>query len=269
MKASGKLLVIIAVLLTIPAALLNAQEETPEPGSGGLITVSGWITTEADEEAPEEPVYTVLVELEDGAAILEVGTGADVVYTRQDDGTYAGAPLVPTDSYELEASLAIVDENTRQINSITTSRAFTSERSLLLERSDVNFSIWVEGDRNLTEFSMFAECMGLMDAIPPRIFAVADPIVPVRLDEDAGILWIGWWQLEGSGTYTREIEEPFGQFTRVTTETAIVSDDLIQYSYHSIGDGRDDCEVSYTSEYTPFDGDLDTLLMRAVELGML
>ncbi len=255
----------VFLLLAFTAVSLKAQETTPEPD--GLITVSGWITTEADEDAPEEPVYTVFLDLDDGETILVIGTGADIVYTRQTDGTYAGAPLVPSDAYDLESVLEIIDEDTRQTNSITTTTAFTSERSLLYSRSDTEFSIWVEGDRSLTEYSMFAECLGLTSATPPGVFATADPIVPVRIDEDAGLLWIGRWQLVGSGTYTREIEEPFSQFTRVTTEIANVSDGMIDYSYHSIAGERDDCELRYTSVYTPFDGDLGALLARGVELG--
>lgn len=262
---------LILLLLALPALSLTgplaAQEATPEASADGLITVSGWITTEADEDAPDDPVYTIFLDLADGETILEIGTGADVVYTRQADGTYSGAPLVPTDAYTLEATLEIVDDETRQSNSTLSSTAFTSETSRMYTRSDAAFSIWVEGDRTLTEYSLFAECLGLTSATPPRTFATADPIVPVRIDEEAGLLWIGDWELTGSGTYTRETEEPFGQFNRVTTEVAVVDPGAIQFSYHAIADERDDCELRYTSIYTPFDGDLEALLGRAIELG--
>ena len=176
--------------------------------------------------------------------------------------------MIPTDVYDFEATLEIIDEDTRQVASVTTSGAMTFESNLLFERSDLEFGVWVEGERNLSEYSMFAECMGRVGVEPPGAFAEPDPILPIRVDDEAGTLTIGNTMLTGEGGEYELVEEgEFGQFTQVITQKASVSEDAITFTYHAVADERDDCELHYETTFTPFDGDYEALMARAAELG--
>jgi hypothetical protein len=114
---------------------------------------------------------------------------------------------------------------------------------------------------------MFADCMGRTGVEPPGAFANPDPILPIRIDDEAGQLYIGDTVLTGGdGTYERTEEGEFGQFTQVITQTAVVSEGNISFSYYAVADGRDDCELRYDTTFVPFDGDYDALFAGAEAL---
>jgi hypothetical protein len=260
---------ILMLVFAVGASCLMAQEATEVPSESG-VTAEAWLVTDLDEEESEDAVarYVVFLTLDDGDTLIEVAAGEDVIYTKGEDGLYSGAPLIPTDRYEFEATLEVVDDDTYQVASAIKTGSLTFESNLLFERSDLEFGVWVEGERNLTEYSMFAECMGRVGVEPPGAFAEPDPILLIRVDDEAGTLTIGNTVLAGGGGAYELVEEgEFGQFTQVVTQTASVSEASIAFTYHAIADERDDCELHYETTFTPFDGDFEALMARAEELG--
>ncbi|RMF77211.1 MAG: hypothetical protein D6737_18445 [Chloroflexi bacterium] len=256
----------IALLLTLSVTGIVMAQDDDETA----FTASGWLWTDLDDDASDEGAETFVVFLspDDGATLIEVARGADVVYTLSDDGLYSGATLVPA-AVDFAATLEVIDEDTRQVMSVTRTGALTFETNLQYDRSDVAFGVWVEGERDLMEYTMFAECLGREDGSPPSAFATPDPILPIAIDDEAGTLTIGGDLVlsGGGGVYERVDEAPFGQFTQVITQTATVSDDSIAFTYHAIADGRDDCEVRYETTFVPFDADYEALLERGDMLG--
>lgn len=234
------------------------------------ITAVAWqrIDSNAPPDFDGEPAYVVFLESDDGATLYEIEAGVDTIYTRNTDGSYSAAPLMPTDAYELTATLVNVNDDTRRVHALLNYGNFASERNLDYLRTEIVYELWVEQERELTEYSMFGECLGLVDATPPRTYARPDPIVPIRFDEEEGTLYLGNLMLSGGPvTYMREEEDTFGIFGRVTTETAIVSEGRIEWTFHSIADERDDCELRFNATYVYFDGDYAALMERAISLG--
>lgn len=244
------LLCLILFALTTP---LFAQET--DETSNHLY--SAWTVTDllADDDDAAIEDYVVFLQVDDDT-LLEVWSGADVVYTLEADGSYSGTSLLP-DDYEFLATLTFIDEDTIETYSEINAGFFTSTRNLLYQRTDMLVGVWIEAERDLQEYSMFGECMGRVDTSPPRAFSEPDPILTIHIDEEAGELVIGKHVLTGSGTYELEEESEFGQFIQVVTQTAVVTEDTIDFTYHAIADGRDDCELIYETQYLPFDADYE------------
>ena len=253
-------LVIIMVILCLTSTLIMAQdtnEEDPE-----AVTATLWLANEEDADEDAEPRYVAFLFMDDGATILEAGFGTDVLYQLGEDGIYAGQTFVPS-AFEFSATLEIIDDETIQVSSETTSGTFTTSSDITYTLSDIEAHIWVENPREVIEFSKFGECMGRDLPEPPGAFADADPILPIIIDDEVGELRLGPHVLLGDGnTFELEVEGQFGQFTDVTSRTAIVGDETIDFSYYSIADERDDCEMIYESSYALYDGDFEAMMER-------
>ncbi len=246
---------LIFLIMLLFSSTIFAQDE--DETDNDSHRASAWIVidlTAEDDDDESATVYASFLELEDGS-LLEVWSGEDVLYSPNDDGTYSGATLYPAE-YEFEATLTIIDEDTIETMSVIDTGTFTIETNLSYERTDFDIGIYTEFERDLQEYSLFGECMGRIDNSPPLAFAQPDPILVILIDEDAGEMIIGEHMLVGDGT-TFELEEEgmFGQFEQITTQIAIVSEDAIDFTYYSIADNRDDCELRYETQYVPFDGD--------------
>jgi len=246
-----RLLLLFIILCAATETIIAQDDDMPDN------LYSAWTVTDLLAEDGDEPIENLVAFLHiDEETILEVWTGADVIYTLQDDGTYSGANLLPV-GYDFSATLTIIDEDTYETFSEISSGTFTTETNLLYERTEIEIGVWIEPERDLQEFSLFGDCMGRVDVSPPLAFSQPDPILTILIDEDAGELVLGENVLTGSGTYELEEEDTFGQFARVTTQTAVVSEDAIDFSFYSIADSRDDCELIYETQFLPFDGDYE------------
>lgn len=259
-------LVLLLLTAVLGVGIVSAQDDdTPQ-----TVTASLWqrVNLDAEPDADAVPVYVVFLASDDGTTLLEVAYGADVLWTLQDDGTYSGTTLIPTDAYEFTASLEVVDADTMQAMSLLNYGNFASELHLEFRRTELEAAVWVEDVRDLTEYTLFGTCLGLESTSPPGAYANPDPIVAVWLDEDAGELVIGEnVYLGGGGTFTRETLGTFGTSEQVTTETVLVSEGQIDLDFYSVAGGRDDCELRFTSTYRPYDGDMAALLERAAAIG--
>ena len=254
---------LVLTLLLSSVSMVIAQDEGDDELEGVIAPL--WLAADSNADADAEPRYVAFFFLDDDT-IIEAGFGADVIYTPSDDGTYNGAPLVPA-GFEFSATLEIVDDQTITVASTTSSGVFSTEANITYTLTDLEAGIWIENPREVLEFSKFGECMGRIDASPPGAFTDSDPIVPIVIDEEAGEFWVGPHILTGGdGSYELEVEGMFGQFADVTTRTATVDADGIAFRYHSIADGRDDCEMTYESTYSRFDGDFEALFMRVEEM---
>lgn len=265
--------VLLLVSYVLVAGAQDATEEaTPEAtlmAADSLeLVASAWEVSTLEEAATDEPPQDVIfLELDDGETLIEVTDGPDIVYTRTDDTTYAGSLLVPTDSYGFEATLTLIDDDTREITSATETSYSTYESNFRYVRTDREYGVWVEGERTLEEYSLFAECLGRTDVSPPDAWVTPDPILPIALQDDEAVLLLGDTELSGTGgTYIYEEAGTFGQFPAVTTQTATVADNVITFDYYRIADERDDCELRYTTTYYPFNGDYELLFSRADSL---
>ncbi|GEM_PF-3485821 len=257
------MLILVGLTTGIAGMTVNAQGDSPDAPP---MTVNLWL--EVDPEVVEGDTSadgTLLLEVDEDTLLAVVG-GADVVYTRDTGDVYVGTPLIDL-GIDSEATLTFVDEDTVETTAVTRTGTLTLESSRTLARSELSAQVWIESERDLEEYSMFAECMGRTAVSPPGAFARPDAILPVRVDDDAGELLLGNVLLTGGGgAYERVTESPFGTFTQVITQTATVSDSQIMLTYYAVADERDDCEVRYTSVFIPFDGDFDALFARADEL---
>ena len=248
-------IIVIAIILLITVLPATAQdEETPS-------VAPVWLAADEADDT-DQPRYVTFLFLDDGETILEVGFGADVIYTLEADGTYSGAPLVPN-GYEFSATLTLLDDQSIHVASETSSGIFTNESDLTYTLADMTASIWLENPREIIDFSKFGECIGREPIDPPGAFADADPILLLFIDEDTGELRRGPEILTGDGTtFEVEIEGEFGEYADVTTLTAVVNEDTIDFTYYSIAGGRADCVMHYVSSYTLFDGDVAGVMER-------
>lgn len=261
------LVVLLLLIAVLDVGIVTAQDDDDAPET---VTAALWerVNLEAEPDAEAVPVYVVFLASDDATTLLEVAYGADVLWTRQGDGTYSGTSLVPTDAYEFTATLEVVDADTMQAMSLLNYGNFASELHLEFRRSDFEAEVWVEARRDLTEYTLFGPCLGLESTSPPGAYANPDPIVAVWLDEDAGELVIGEnVYLGGGGTFSRETLGTFGTFEQVTTETVLVSEGQLDLDFYSVAGERDDCELRFTSTYIPYDGDMAALMERAAAIG--
>lgn len=251
-------LLIIIVILCLTSTLIMSQDTDDEEREA--VTATLWFAKEEDSDADDEPRYVAFLFMNDSETIVEAGFGADVLYHLGDDGLYSGQMLVPS-AFEFTATLEIIDDETIQVSSETTSGTFTTASDITYTLTEIEANIWIENPREIIEFSKFGECMGRDLPDPPGAFADADPILPIIIDDEVGELRLGPHVLLGGGdAYELEVEGQFGQFPDVTTRTAIVGDESIDFSYYSIADGRDDCEMIYESSYVLYDGDFEAMM---------
>jgi hypothetical protein len=168
--------------------------------------------------------------------------------------------------YEFSATLEIVDDNTMQSESLTETSNFTSEASLLYERIEGTLSLFVEGEREIVEFSQFQECLGRTGGEVGGAWTRSDLLVPIQITENA-LMWDQLTFEGGGGVYINVRTEEFGSFENVITQTFTgTAESGFEFSYHAIADGRDDCEMIYNSSYSPFDGDFEAIFAIAAEL---
>ena len=202
---------------------------------------------------------------DDGATLIEVTRGEDLLYTQLADNSYSVVPLFPTADYQYIGTLAILDADTRELNATTTTGTFSFDSHLKFERTDLDYTVWMETERTVSEYSMFQECMGRTDVTPPAAWTTPDPLVPIRVDDEAGTLYIGSDAYTGGGgSYQRVTDAAFGQFQQVITETVtMTADNAITFEFHAIADERDDCEMIYEATLVPFDGDYAALMAAA------
>lgn len=249
------LLLLLMMLLFTYTVFAQDADETDNDSS----RASAWVVTDLSLEDGDIPIitgYISFLELDDGS-ILEIWDGYDMLYTLDDEGLYIGETLIPV-RYDYYATLDVVDEDTIKSNLISDFGFTSVESPLLYERTDIEIGIWVAIEHELIEYSLLAECMGRADAIPATLFSMPDPIVTVLIDEETNELFISNSVLFGDGvTFEVEEESEFGQLTQVITRTAIVSENVINYTYHTIADNRDDCELYYETQFIPFDGDFE------------
>ena len=251
--------------------VLNAQED-PD----GFYEVPLWNVIELEDGEPVEPEEDVLprtvafLSLDDGETLIAVWAGVDIVYTLTEDGTYMGATLIP-EPYEYEATLEIIDEATMQSASTLNTGAFTSESAYRYElQEDAPVArIYTEGERTIEEYSQFQECMGRTNVEPGSAWTTPDLLVPLIIDpESSTILWDQRTFAEGAGGLENVETTEFGTLENVTTRTLTSGgDESFAFRYAAIAGERDDCEMIYESNLTPFDGDFETLFARAEELG--
>lgn len=260
--------VMICLLVALTATIIVHAQPDPTPTTS-VIESSGWLMIDLDEPASPDETENIVVflNLDDGDTLVEVARGVDMIYQRGDDGSYSGAPLIPTDIFTYEITLELIDDAARQVASSVSDGSYTYESNLRYERLDVSYTVWTEVERNIIEFTMIGECLGLVDAVPGSAWTRLDLLTPIRIDEEAGILYMGGEAYSGGdGVYELVEEGPFGQFMQVTTRTVTVAEDSIAYRHHSIADERDDCEMIYESSFVPFDGDAESLFERAATL---
>jgi hypothetical protein len=246
------------ILILSLSLALAAHAQTDEEAPDGIITAEAWQFTDLDDDTAE-PGMVLFLTLDEGDTLIEVAAGEDLIYTRVDDQSYSVAPLIPTDAYEYEGTLTVVDADTRQLAAVTTTGSFTFESNLEFTRTDLTYEVWSETERTVSEYSLFQECMGRTNVTPGEAWTTPDPLVPIRVDDEA--LYIGSKAYPGGGgSYELVSEAQFGQFPEVITETITVAEDAITYNYHAIADERDDCEMIYEAALVPFDGDYEALL---------
>lgn len=236
------------------------------------LTYSTWQVTRLDEAGdpeppldPDAPAQEVLMfELNEGATLLIVWTGSDILYTLQDDGTFSGTELVPRSTYTFTATLEMVDEDTFMSYSVTETERFTSETTIIYERTENEYALYTELERTIVEYSQFTDCLGREGDVGGA-WTRSDLLVPIQIGEDTLV----WNQLVfegGADSFINERTQPFGGFENMITQTFTGTEEGFEFSYHAIADGRDDCEMIYESSYAPFDGDFDALYARAEAL---
>ena len=253
MRRSCIVVISIVLLYSFVSALAQDAEE---PG-----VAPAWLATDEAGDA-DQPRYVIFLFLDDGETILEAGFGADVIYTLEADGTYSGTPLVPN-GFDFSATLTLIDDQTIQVVSETSSGIFTTESDITYTLTDVQAGIWIENPREIIDFSKFGECIGREPIAAPGGFADSDPILPLFIDGETGELRRGPEILTGDGTtFEVEIDGEFGEYTDITTLTAIVDEETIDFTYYSIAGGREDCVMHYVSSYTLFDGDVAGVFER-------
>ncbi len=266
--------VLITVLFCLSAtSVLHAQ--TPEADQGPKL-YPAWKMTRLVNGAtptptaatPQEVAIVLFIPLADDTRLIEVSTGQEVVYERQASGTYKGSVLVPG-AFTFSAELKIVDDKTRTVTSKTTTGAITLTSNLIYNLLEDKYFLMMEGDRKISEYSMFQECLGRKNVTPGAAWTTPDLLIPVRIDKEADVLYLGSKAFPAkAGGYELRTEQKFGTGTQVTTQTlTAATDGSFALRYHGIVDKRDDCEMIYESVLKPFDGDFDALFARAKALG--
>lgn len=258
----------------IALCLLVVPVVVAQDGEPPAFESSAWQVTFLDENGNPEPVegedvlpeVVVFITLNEGETLIEVWSGVDIVYTPGDDGLYSGATIID-ENYEFMATLEILDENTMHAESMTLYGTQEFSSSLRYERlEDVEAAVYTESERNIIEYTQFAECLGRVGVEAGRAWTLPELLVPVQLGEDS-IIFASKEFVNVGGAYEIVWTQEFGQFENEIAETFTrLADDVLTYRYHAIAGGRDDCEMIYESTFTPFDGDFEALFARAVGL---
>ncbi|MCI0711408.1 MAG: hypothetical protein L0154_14740 [Chloroflexi bacterium] len=259
--------VIALCLLVVPAVV--AQDDEPP-----AFETSTWQVIFLDENGDPEPVededalpeIVVFITLDDGETLIEVWSGVDVIYTLGDDGLYSGATIIE-ESYTFAATLEILDENTMHAESMSLYGTQEFSSSLLYERlEDVEATVYTESERDIIEYTQFAECLGRVGVEVGRAWTLPELLVPVQVGEDS-IIFAGKEFVDVGGAYEIVWTQEFGQFENEITETFTpLDEDTLAYRYHATAGGRDDCEMIYESTFIPFDGDFEALFAHAESL---
>ena len=252
------------MLGSVPFASLAQDDDDT-----GMPTYTAWQVTRLDEAGnPEEPLdpdapanKVAILELDEGNTLLFVWAGPDIIYALQNDGTYSGSLLVPSPTYTFTATLEMVDEDTMTSYSVTDTGRFTSETTIVYERTEVEIVIFTELDRTIVEYSQYAECLGRVGDVG-RAWTTSDLLVPFQIGEDT-LIWSQEVFTGDGATFINEKTQPLGAFENIITQTFIGNAEGFDFSYYAIADGRDDCEMIYESSYVPFDEDFTTLFERA------
>jgi hypothetical protein len=268
-KLMRKILLVSLCLIMLGVSAVFAQDDEPP-----TIETSAWQVTFLDENGDPEPVededalpeIVVFMSLDDGATLIEVWSGPDIIYTLEDEGLYSGTTLID-ESYEFTSTLEVVDENTMHVESVSVYDSREYQSSLIYERlEDVDAAVYTESERDIIEYTQFGECLGRTDTSVGRAWIVPELLVPIQLEEEN--LIFNSMEFENVGGLFESVRTTeFGSFENVITETFNPTvDDSLDYRYHATAGGRDDCETIYESTFTPFDGDFEALFERAEEL---
>ena len=267
---SQKFALILIAGLLIGGGTLYAQDD-PETTSEAAI----WYAIELIDGEPVEPeedtppATVAFLSLDEGETLIAVWAGPDIVYTRNEEGVYTGVTLIP-ESYEFEATLEVIDEETMEGTSVLTTGAFESESAYryVLGEDTETLAVYTEGERTIEEYSQFQECMGRTNVEPGSAWTTPDLLIPIIADpEDNLIIWDQRTFAEGAGGLENVETTEFGTLENVTTRTLTsAGDESFVFRYHAIAGERDDCEMIYESTLTPFDGDFEVLFARAEEL---
>lgn len=267
----------VSLLPALPLAVFPSwvlsQDDEP------TYTVSVWLVTfvdEAGEPLEEAPREDGRVKYPEDALPLYVGfiqdnaTGIlisdfDTVYTPTGEGTYAATLLVETRYLDYSGSLTVIDENTMLATDIYSNSVRDVFVYFLLERVDEPYTIYRERERELTEYSQFAACLGQWNAEPPPIYLQLDPLVLIRANATE-LEWNQTLYQRTDDTYSRESTMSQGRFKLRITEVFRFTGPTLTYTYHAIADERDDCELIYVSYFTPFEGDFAELFAAAEAL---
>ncbi|RMG80792.1 MAG: hypothetical protein D6712_17435 [Chloroflexi bacterium] len=258
-----------AILLVLGLLVLGAlAQDDGDDMDEGALSATAWLLVAPDAPEDAEALYVLFVPLDEGALLLEVAAGEDVLYSWDEElEAYHGAPFIPDDAYDFESTLVALDDDTYESTSVTKAGALTFERVVTFERTELEYELWTEVERDLTEYTMFGECLGAAATTPPKAWATPDPILPVRIDDEEGVLYLGNTVLGGgAGEYILEEEAEFGTGLQQITQVATVTEDAITLEYYAVVDGRDDCELRFTATYAPFDGDFEALFERVSEM---
>jgi hypothetical protein len=211
--------------------------------------------------APAIPDSRVLFLDIDENTTIEVWNGPDLVYQRAGGaGPFTGTALLPPPYDSFEATLDILDATTRASTSIGTGGVMTYESSYQYLLTDEEYVLVTEINRRVLDYSMLSTCIGFDVTVPGRTWITPDPLIPLRLDNETGTLYLGNKGYTGSGFYTEITTEPTPTGSLETIFSIAITGDQVAYiRYESTLDGRADCRIVYESMLIPYNGDLATL----------
>jgi hypothetical protein len=269
-------------LVSLFAGLLLSNLPTPGLAQDDEPTydISVWhVIAFGEDGLPIEPednenllTEVLFITLDEGATLVAVWVGGDVIYTLDEKtGLYTGRVLIPGD-FQFVGTLEVLDQDTMQSIYIQTFDNQPPEALYLQYKriENENYTLYVELDRTVEEYSLFKECFGITMYAdkPPSGISTPDLLVPLEIDTEANILVLGTREfLPKEDVYQYTDISSFGSEESVTTETLLPQEDAsFAYLYHYISGNRDNCEVTYSSTFIPFDGNFEALFARAEEL---
>lgn len=249
---------------------LNDQCE-PEPGE--VYRVPAWRATHTDESGealvdPEtgEPAGTLVAFLEYDDGVIAVWPGADILFTETEEG-FAGALLTPDPDITVTSTLQIVDATTRREIRQTSLFGMEQISYITYTLTDETIEIWSESDRNFLETTLLGTCLGRTSVTLSFGWAAPDVLMPIQFADD-GTLIMNYHQYVGGVHEEVSVREGVGRVTTTTVRRSVeVGAGSIGFRLHGTIDGRDDCEMIYTSVFTPFDANYDALIGRAQAIG--
>ena len=274
------LLTLMSLLLVLPAFAQDAETTAEPPLTAGLWTYAPGGELQSDcygssstfdpygDYDPEALPSFALIPADNGEWLL-IQAGADYRFTPADEGSFNASLIDSQDLFTFEGTMEFTSPDAFTVVgefAYDPSCTYTGTTQFeLVEAAEV--SIWTEMTREFSDITFFNECLDRDNTVPAPGWAASD-LLALLTETETGLMLDGvvFDGAPGEYIYEDRDETTMGVYYDIITLTGAPEDGLLTVNHFYQIDDRADCQVEYDSEYVPFDGDVDALVSRIVNI---